>query len=488
MITLREVAAALEREGQLLQPPHAFPPLTGVTDDSRRVMSGSLFCAVLGTSRDGHDFVADAIGRGAAAVLVARPDQYAVPAAVVRDSRVAAAVAASAWFGQPASRLRMVGVTGTNGKSTTVALLRHLLNEGGAVGAVGTLGAMDGSGFPAGPELSLTTPGAVDFHAVLSALAARGVTTVVVEASSHALDQRRLYGVPFAAAVFTNLTHDHLDYHRDLQSYLAAKLLLSAQVQDGGLDVVNADDPAWEALPRDPRRRRLTYGVHRAADVLASDIRLGAEGTELTMSFGGDRHAARLPLIGEFNVSNALAAAAAAWGLGLSPAEAARRLAGAPQVPGRMERLASDGFVVLRDYAHTPDALDRAIRALRPLARGRLIVLFGCGGDRDRRKRPVMGRIAARGADLAIVTSDNPRSEDPDQIIDEIEAGMEQIAHLRITDRRAAITRALHVLQPGDCLLLAGKGHETYQIIGDARLPLDEREIVRDVLAGRVRR
>ena len=488
MTTLREVVASLQQEGQLLEPPETFPPLQGIADDSRRVIPGALFCAVVGSSRDGHDYLDDAVGRGAAALLVARPGRYRVPAVVVRDSRVATAVAAGAWFGRPASRLRMVGVTGTNGKSTTVALIRHLLNQTGSVGAVGTLGAVDGSGSAAGPEISLTTPGAVEFHAVLAALAERGVTSVVAEASSHALDQRRLYGVKFAGAVYTNLTHDHLDYHRDVGSYLAAKLLLSAQVQDGGLEVVNADDPAWEALPRDPRRRRLTYGVHRPADLRARDVRLGAEATELTMSFGEDRRAVRLPLIGEFNVSNALAAAATAWGLGLTPPQAADRLASAPQVPGRMERLASDGFVVLRDYAHTPDALERAIRALRPLARGRLIVLFGCGGDRDRRKRPVMGRIAARGADLAIVTSDNPRSEDPDQIIDEIEAGMEEIAHLRITDRREAITRAIHVLQPGDCLLLAGKGHETYQIIGDARLPLDEREIVRDVLAERVRR
>lgn len=487
MITLRDVVASLQQEGQLIEAPQTLPPLNGVADDSRHVMPGSLFCAVVGSSRDGHDYLDDAVNRGAAAVLVTRPGSYRVPAVVVRDSRVAAAVATSTWFGKPATRLRMVGVTGTNGKSTTVALIRHLLNQADTVGTVGTLGAVDGKGSPAGPESSLTTPGAVQFHAVLAALVSRGVTTVVAEASSHALDQRRLYGVEFAAAVYTNLTHDHLDYHKDLQSYLAAKLLLSRQVSDGGMEVVNADDPAWEALGRDPRRRRVTYGVQRPADVTARAITLGPEGTQLTMSFGKAPQAVWLPLLGEFNVSNALAAAATAWGLGLSPADAAFRLASAPQVLGRMERLASDGFVVLRDYAHTPDALDRAIRALRPLARGRLIVLFGCGGDRDRRKRPVMGRIAARTADLAIVTSDNPRSEDPDQIIDEIEQGMEGIAHLRITDRREAIARALQVLQPGDCLLLAGKGHETYQIIGDARLPLDEREIVRELLSERTR-
>jgi UDP-N-acetylmuramoyl-L-alanyl-D-glutamate--2,6-diaminopimelate ligase len=483
--TLRDVVEALRVEGQLIEPPDTFPELAGVADDSRQVVPRGLFCAVVGTSGDGHDYLAHAARRGAAAALVARPVALAIPHVSVRDSRVAAAVAAAVWFGRPAAGLRFVGVTGTNGKSTTVALIRHLLNAGGTVGSVGTLGAFDGAGTRAGPEISLTTPGAVQLQAVLAALRARGVTTVVAEASSHALDQRRLYGIRMAAAVYTNLTHDHLDYHKDFQSYLAAKMLLSTHLAEGGLEVINADDAAWEALRRDSRLRRLVYSGGGAADVRAEDVNLGAAGTTLTMCFGPERHPVRLPLLGEFNVSNALAAAAAAWGLGERPADIAPKLASAPQVPGRMEQIASDGFVVLRDYAHTPDALERAVRALRPLTSGRLIVVFGCGGDRDRRKRPVMGRIAARGADLAIVTSDNPRSEDPDRIIDEIEDGMEGVAHLRITDRREAVIRAVRLLQPGDCLLLAGKGHETYQIIGDQRLPLDERQIVQETLAPR---
>ena len=485
MTTLREVVAALARAGELIEAPASYPELRGVADDSRKLERGMLFCAVVGTQRDGHDFLEEAVRRGAAAALVTRPAASSIPVVVVRDSRAAAAIAAQVWYGEPARRLTLVGVTGTNGKSTTVALIRHLLNAGGTVGSIGTLGGFDGSGAPAGPAISLTTPGAIEFQAMLAALAERGVTTVVTEASSHALDQRRLYGLSFEAAVYTNLTHDHLDYHGDFASYLAAKLLLARQLKEEGLAVVNADDPAWEALPQQAGRRRLTYGLRQPADVRASGVRLGAQGTSLAMQFGGQRHEVRLPLIGEFNVSNALAAAATAWGLGLDPPEIAARLASAPQVPGRMERIAGDEFVILRDYAHTPDALERAIRALKPLTRGRLIVLFGCGGDRDRRKRPVMGRIAARGADVAIVTSDNPRSEDPDRIIDEIEEGMEGLAHLRITDRREAITRAVQMLEPGDCLLLAGKGHETYQVIGERRLPFDEPEIVRAALARR---
>lgn len=484
-IRLSEVVAALARAGELVEAPSSDPTLRGVSDDSRTLEPGMLFCAVVGTQRDGHDFLEEAVRRGAAAALVARPAALSIPVVVARDSRAAAAIAAQVWYGEPARRLRLVGVTGTNGKSTTVALIRHLLNGGGTVGSIGTLGSFDGSGAPAGPPISLTTPGAVELQAVLAALAERGVTTVVAEASSHALDQRRLYGLAFQAAVYTNLTHDHLDYHRDFASYLAAKLLLARQLEDGGLEVVNADDPAWEALPRQAGHRRITYGLRQPAEVRADDLKMGAQGTSLALAFGARRYEARLPLIGEFNVSNALAAAATAWGLGLDPAEIAARLADAPQVPGRMERIVAGEFVVVRDYAHTPDALERVIRALRPLTPARLIVLFGCGGDRDRRKRPVMGRIAARGADVAIVTSDNPRTEDPDRIIEEIEQGMEGRPHLRLTDRREAIEAAVRMLGPGDCLLLAGKGHETYQVIGERRLPFDEPAIVRAALARR---
>jgi UDP-N-acetylmuramoyl-L-alanyl-D-glutamate--2,6-diaminopimelate ligase len=482
--TLQEIVAALDAAGQLVRPPTTWPKLSGVTEDSRRVVSGSLFCAVTGSTKDGHAFLEDAVRRGAAAALVTRqPEEIAMPTVVVRDSRIAAAVAAARWYGQPARALRFVGVTGTNGKSTTVALLRHLLAARERVGAIGTLGSFDNTGLLVGGDIGLTTPGAVQLQGVLAALVESGVTTVVMEASSHALDQERLFGLSFAGAIYTNLTHDHLDYHGDLLSYRAAKFKLSAMLADGGLEIVNADDGAWSALPRRTRLKRITYGVEQPGDVTARDVNLGAGGTTLSLSFGNAQVAVALPLLGKFNVSNALGAATAAWALGLAPEDIGERLESAPQVAGRMERIGGNGFVVLRDYAHTPDALERAIGALRPVTHGRLIVLFGCGGDRDRRKRPLMGRIAAHGADVAIVTSDNPRSEDPNRIIDEIEKGMEGVAHVRITDRRAAIARGLEMLQPGDCLLLAGKGHETYQIVGEQRLPFDEREIVHASLA-----
>jgi UDP-N-acetylmuramoyl-L-alanyl-D-glutamate--2,6-diaminopimelate ligase len=474
--------SALREVDLVRQVPDHLPAITGVAADSRRVRPGTLFCAVEGTVADGHAFVPDARTRGAAAALVARLLPDPLPQIVVADGRVAAAVAAAVWFGRPADHLDLIGVTGTNGKSTTVALTRHLLNATGTVGALGTLGGLDGGGAALPEDAGLTTPGPVELHAAFAELRRRGVRTVVMETSSHALHQRRVAGLGFRAAIYTNLTHDHLDYHGDFASYLAAKALLSAQLVAGGLEVVNLDDPAWHGLPRREGLRRLTFGTGAGADVAADAVRLDAQGATFRLRLGDAVVEAFIPLMGEFNVSNALGAAAVAWGRGLAPETIVARLAHAPQVPGRMERLAADGFTVLRDYAHTPDALRRALRALRPLTTGRLIVLFGCGGERDRRKRPVMGEIAARDADLAIVTSDNPRGEDPERIIDDIEPGMEGVAHLRIADRRAAIRRALTLLAAGDCLLLAGKGHETYQVVGTARLPFDEREIVRDAL------
>lgn len=483
MPTLRELADVLERAGLLIEEPASWPEITGVVDDSRLVRPGDLFCAVKGTQRDGHDFLQDASSRGAVAAVVSRSCAAVIPLLVVSDDRAAVAAIASAWYGDPARDLRLIGVTGTNGKSTTVALVRHLLNRGGDVGSLGTVGVMDGAGAVAGSEL--TTPGALALHRALAALKERGVRTVVMEASSHALDQKRLEGLRYSVAIFTNLSHDHLDYHGDMVAYRDAKLKLASLLAEDGWVVANADDPAWRSLGQTHGERVVWFGRSRDAEVRAEDVSCDDRGSTFTLVLRDQRARVRLPLLGEFNVDNALAASAAAWVSGILAAEIADRLAAAPQVPGRMEKLACEEFSILRDYAHTPDALERALRALRPVTRGRLIVLFGCGGDRDRRKRPVMGRIAARLADLAVVTSDNPRTEDPERIIDEIEVGMEGVAHLRIPDRREAIARAVALLKPGDCLLLAGKGHETYQVVGTERVPMDEAEIVRAALAAR---
>ena len=478
MIRLADIAAALQSAGLLVEAPAVDAPVLSVAEDSRKVEPGALFCAIEGTAADGHGFVGDGAERGAVAALVAHPVDVALPQLVVRESRWAAGVAAREFYGHPAEGITLVGVTGTNGKSTTVSLIRHLLNRNESAGSVGTLGAIDGRGNRLAGYGSLTTPGPVEFQSVLAVLAGRGVTQVVVEASSHGLDQERLRSASFRAAVYTNLTHEHLDYHADLQAYAAAKMKLSALVEPDGIEVVNAEDKTWAALPQRSGVRRLRYGRGSDVTVRAVDERLSASGASCVFQFGAEEREVTVPLLGEYNVTNALAAAATVWGLGLDSNLIVDRLRHAPQVPGRMEQLAVGSFIVLRDYAHTPDGFERAIRTVKSITAGRLYVLFGCGGDRDREKRPVMGRIAAGLADLVILTDDNPRTEEPRRILEDIERGIGSVEHLTIPDRERAIQEVIAKLQPGDCLLLLGKGHETYQIYGTEKQPFDERAIV----------
>ncbi len=458
--------------------------IEAVTDDSRAANATTAFVAVRGSVRDGHDYLPAVETQGARVAIVEDETRTTLPVIVVNDARRAAAAAAAVRHGDPAKKLKIVGVTGTNGKTTTVGLLRHLLDEPHARAAsIGTLGVLVGSeGEPLAGGAGLTTPGPIELQRVLAELVARGVTRVAMEVSSHSLHQHRVEGLVFAAGVFTNLTRDHLDYHGTMEAYLEAKALLVGLLAPDGVAVVNADDPAWSALPRAPRR--LTFSAEaRDADVRALDIRYRPRGSEWTLASGATRAAVRLPLIGAFNVANALAAAAAAQAVGVAIPTIAERLNRAPQVPGRLELL-HDRPAVLRDYAHTPDALERALGAVRPFATGKLVVVFGCGGDRDKGKRPVMGDIATRLADIAIVTSDNPRTEDPERILDEIEAGMHGRPHERVEDRRAAIARALSIAGDDDVIVLAGKGHETYQIRGTVKLHFDEKEIVQELTAG----
>jgi len=479
--------AALRRDGLLRFAPEGLPAFSGLTTDSRSVGPGTLFIAVRGTEADGHRFVADAQARGAAAVVVEAPLEANIPQLIVSDGRRAAIALARAWYDDPAGSLTMVGITGTNGKTTTTGIVRHLLNREGTAASIGTLGAFDGAGDRVPSTAgSLTTPGPVDLQATLAVLRDRGTRSVAMETSSHSLDQGRLDGLMFQGVVFTNLTRDHLDYHRTMEHYLAAKLKLLTLVAKDAAVAVNADDPAWGAVPR--TAGMVSFGFHPDADLRASDPALDATGCRFRVQGRFGSAEVSLPLPGEFNVANALAAAAVVLGMGHSLGGVVERLNSAPQVPGRMERLASEPFVVLRDYAHTPDALERALGALRPVTPGRLIVLFGCGGDRDRGKRPLMGRIAGTLADLAVVTSDNPRTEDPDAILADVLAGLPQGApHLRVTDRREAIRLTLEEARPGDTVLLAGKGHETYQVIGKEYRPFDEKEIVAEFLGGRGR-
>ncbi len=486
---MHEVVDALARAGVLVDASGArsspMPQITGLTADARRLERGMLFCAVRGAALDGHTFVADAAARGAAAALVEVRQPVAIPQVMVRNGRRAAAIAAEAWYRRPASRLQMIGVTGTNGKTTSVILARHVLSALWPMGAIGTLGAFDPAGAAVESEAgNLTTPGPIDLQATLAALVDRGAAGVAMEVSSHSLDQGRIDGLTFRAAIFTNLTRDHLDYHETFDAYFAAKAKLVGYLADTGLAVINADDAAWARLPPSPRR--ITFGADgsgKSADVTARDVHVDAKGARFTLVTTRGSFPVALPLLGRFNVANALGVAACAVGLEVPPSVVAERLTTSPQVPGRMERIAVDPCVVLRDYAHTPDALERALETVREVtsSAGRVIVVFGAGGDRDRGKRAPMGEIAARLADIAIVTSDNPRTEDPEKILDDVEAGMAGRQHYRVVDRRAAIGQALELAREGDTVLLAGKGHETYQVVGTTKQPFDEREVVRSL-------
>src|SRR5512146_701946 len=478
------IARALDEAGLLVARRGSLPKsISDITDDSRAVRDGALFVAIRGTERDGHDYLSAAAGAGAVAAIVQDPSATTLPALVVNDERRAAAVAAAAFFGWPARELQLAGVTGTNGKTTTVNMIRHLLDSSDARSAsLGTLGVLVGGGSQAEPLPGgggLTTPGPVELQRVFRALRDRGVRSVAMEVSSHSLDQHRVEGVLFDVVAFTNLTRDHLDYHGTMERYFAAKARLLDHLTPHGTVVYNLDDKAWQALKTDRRRVAFSERVN-SAEVHASDVQFGPRGSEWTLSLAGEEVGVQLPLIGDFNVANALGAAACAYALGLPAQRIADQLSSMPQVPGRLEVLRDDP-TVLRDYAHTPDALERALEAVRPFAPERLIVVFGCGGDRDRGKRPVMGAIAERKADLAIVTSDNPRTEDPETIIDEIVAGMSGTNHERIVDRRAAISRALAIASARDVIVLAGKGHETYQVRGTTKYPFDEKVIVAEL-------
>jgi UDP-N-acetylmuramoyl-L-alanyl-D-glutamate--2,6-diaminopimelate ligase len=480
-VRVSEIRSALAERGLLAGVEGKLPDeASGVADDSRKVRHGELFIAVRGWNSDGHDFLDAAAERGATVVIVEDAKRTSLPALVVREGRRAAAVAASVAYGNPARSLAIVGVTGTNGKTTTTSIMRHLFDDGsGSSASVGTLGVLVGSVgdvLPGGD--GLTTPGPVELQRVLRALVDRGVRTVAMEVSSHSLDQKRIDGLEFDAAVFTNLTRDHLDYHGTMEAYLQAKARLLDYLKPGATAVVNADAPEWAALK--PNSRALTFAIHARADIRAEDVRYTPRGSEWNLVTPRGSGEVTLPLIGDVNVENALAAAAAAFALGHDPHVIAIGLSTVPQVSGRLE-IISTRPTVLRDYAHTPDALERTLRTARAFTRGKLIVVFGCGGERDKGKRPIMGEIAERGADCAIVTSDNPRTEDPDAIIDDIEAGMRGTGHERVTDRLAAIHRALDLAEEGDIVLLAGKGHETYQIRGTTSYPFDEKEIVKEM-------
>ncbi len=470
--------------------------ISQVCYDSRRVQAGSLFVAVPGLKTDGHQFVADAVARGAVAVMVERPVPVApqVPVLLVPSCRAAMARAACRLHRWPARRLRVCGVTGTNGKTTTTHLIRAVLMEPGhRVGLLGTVHNYIGDEVL---PVEHTTPESTDLQELLDRMARVGSPYAIMEVSSHALELHRVDGVEFDVAVFTNLTQDHLDFHPDLDAYREAKGRLfsglgSAAVKTGPkVAVLNADDPAslyYRSLCQVPV---LTYGVHTPADVTARDIRITARGAAFRLLTPDGEMDLQLRLTGKFNVYNTLAAVTVALVEGVDLETMRRALERTQGVAGRLEPVvAGQPFGCFVDYAHTPDGLSNVLAAVRAFTRGRVICVFGCGGDRDPGKRVQMGRISARLADYTILTSDNPRTEDPEQIISQIEAGVRESqgsnpAYDLVVDRAQAIARAAALAGPDDVVVIAGKGHETYQIFRDRTIPFDDREVARQIIAG----
>ncbi len=446
--------------------------------DSRLVEPGCVFVAVKGPKVDGHDYINEALSKGAMAVVAQRPVDGAA-CVVVPDSREALGRLAQAFYSEPGKSMKKVAVTGTNGKTTFCYILRSILKAAGHESIMfGTTGHMIGEEFV--PAIN-TTPGPLLLAELMARARARGIKYVVQEASSEALDQGRLAGLSFEVAVFTNLSGDHLDYHGTMEKYLAAKAGLFEGLKDGAVAVLNRAELASEELAKRSRAKKIWYGLSDEADVWASELNSEADGSSFVLSCAGEKLKVKSRLAGTHNVMNALAAAGAAVALGIDGKTIAEGISRLESVPGRLEAVPWDGpFQVLVDYAHTHDALGNVLRALRAITKNKLIVVFGCGGDRDKSKRAKMGAQASALADKIFVTSDNPRTEDPNEIIEQIMVGISEQAreHTQvIADRREAIEAALAEASLGDVVLIAGKGHETYQIVGDERRPFDDRQV-----------
>jgi len=461
------------------------PAVRGVEHDSRRVGPGDVFVCIRGQRFDGHHFSLQAVERGACAVVAEEgaplPEGIQVPVIRVSDTRLALARLSAAFYGFPSRELTLVGVTGTNGKSTVVEMVRCIFEAAGVTAArIGTLGMKA----PWGEEsLSHTTPEAPDLQRALRKLVEKGVKGVAMEVSSHALELKRVVGCQFDAAVFTNLSRDHLDFHRSMEEYGRAKMRLFTEPLDGGpppLVATNIDDEFGRRIAKEAPGRVLTYGLSPEAELRVEVAGVSREGLKLRFSHGGERREALLRLLAPFNALNAGAAAAVALLLGLGWEAIIKGLESMEVVPGRFELVEmGQPFTVVVDYAHTPDSLRKAIESAREICGGRVIVVFGCGGERDPGKRPKMGKIAAELADYVIITSDNPRGERPEDIAKAIEEGAREAKgapYETLLDRAEAIRRAIGLARPGDLVLVAGKGHETYQIIGERAIPFDDRE------------
>lgn len=455
--------------------------ITGVSYDSRRTKPGDLFIAVSGYATDGHKFIPMALQRGAAAVLCEHSMPEDAPWIRVRSARAALAQLGVNWYGAPAKSMQMIGVTGTNGKTSITCLVKEILEKscGAKVGLIGTIRNMIGE---EALETERTTPESFELQGLLAQMRDAGCTHVVMEVSSHALELHRVDGIRYQVGAFTNLTEDHLDFHGTMENYRRAKAKLFTMCEHG---VFNLDDPTAEKMIADASCTVYTVGTGNA-DLTAREIELGSDHIAMQVCEGAETARVRVGIPGRFTVSNALVAIGIVRQLGVSLADAAQALAAAKGVKGRVEVVPTPGkpYTVLIDYAHTPDGLENLLRSVKDYCRGRVILVFGCGGDRDKTKRPIMGEIAVKYADFVIVTSDNPRTEDPMAIIRDILSGISgtKTPYAVEEDRRRAIRVALRCARKYDMILLAGKGHETYQILGTTKVHLDEREEVASAL------
>ncbi len=487
-MTLSELLSGVPL-AQPLAPASAATQVSGLDYDSRRVERGFAFFAFAGSRSDGRDFAAGAVSRGAVAVVseLEAPEGFAGTWLRVPHGRQALALAARNFYGKPDQRLRIAGITGTNGKTTTGYLLDSILHAAGRTTAlIGTIEyRLAGRVLPA----VNTTPESLDLFRLFAELEKAGGTEVTMEVSSHALSLGRVYGLGFHTAVFTNFTRDHLDYHGDMDSYFAAKRLLfqGLGAAPPAFAVLNRDDEQVRRLKPDSKTRPIWFGFGPEAELRARRMASGFGGLRFEVQFGKTRFPVESQLLGEFNIYNILAASGVALSYGLEPETIARGIAQMRAVPGRFERIdEGQPFVVVVDYAHTDDALRNVIAVARGLEPKRVITLFGCGGDRDRTKRPLMGKAAAQSSDFVVLTSDNPRSEDPLAIMNDALVGIRRVdvPHVVEPDRAAAIARAIKEAHAGDIVILAGKGHETYQVLRDKTIPFDDRSVAREVLKG----
>lgn len=459
--------------------------ISGIAYDSRAVQEGDVYFALTGENFDGAQFIPDAIKRGCSAVVSSENDNsFEVPSLTTPDTRLALAFASSAFYGNPSRKLKLIGITGTNGKTSVAHILRYMLQSAGCKTAIlGTVGHDYGTGIE---KSTLTTPEAPELNRFLRKAVDEGSSHAVMEVSSHSLALKRVRGLDFDVAVFTNLTHDHLDYHKNFESYRNAKGMFFKELKKSACAVINIDDEASNYMSTMTAANVVTFSISdSSADYQALSHSYSDRGMEISLSIPRGTVNIESPLSGEFNVYNLLAAFSAVEALGVKGDHAIEDLTELSQIPGRFEKIESDAdFTIIVDYAHTPDALENTMLAAKELisTNSRLITLFGCGGDRDVEKRPVMGRLASSLSDLVIVTSDNPRSESPESIISGITQGMDKENFKPIEDRRSAITYALSEAKSGDVVLVAGKGHEDYQEINGVRKPFSDKEIIKEIL------